>query len=161
MPFIEFAESVLCTLETRRSVHKLRDHMNLLNRLLTVLCGRTMPTIHAKLYSGPSHFPVVASNRPGCGATRILSGGIGRDNLTRQSDYTIVTDESFAMRMARHSAIHGVKAVRAQTRRSTRRSTAPWSYLRSGDKTPNRDVSRGGGLPLYTIAWELVMVLIF
>lgn len=38
------------------------------------------------------------------------------------------------MPRARDSAIYRVKAVRAKTRWSTRRTAAPWSYLRSVDK---------------------------
>jgi hypothetical protein len=44
-------------------------------------------------------------------------------------------DDYFAMRTARHSAIHGVKAVRAKTRDGARVVMTPCSYLRSGDRT--------------------------
>ena len=64
-------------------ISELRGHMNLPNRSLTIRFGETTHTIHAMLYAGLSHSLAVAPEKPGCGATRILSGSIGRDNLTR------------------------------------------------------------------------------
>ena len=67
-----------------------------------------------------------------------------------------------AMPTARDSAIHRVKAVRAKTRWSTRRTAAPWSYLRSVDKDyPQGDFTGGDGLLLCTMASKSVMVFVF
>jgi hypothetical protein len=140
--FIKFAER---SLETKRSMSFLvisyrRDHLQLSSPMQSPFMPFDMMLYPVRRTLRLS----LRISRAGCTGQLLRAKGAGRTTGDRKlySRNGIRPRDGDGERFI-HSVVRGVEAVRSRRKtRWARVVVPPWSYLRSGDRTPNRDVSR-------------------